>query len=184
MTHFFFREKKSVKNLCSTNPPKMTFPQTIVGLIQLYTWKTPAQHMPTKMIWTSSRLDTSRLWAQRVTGILTDFIWRVFPKLSKFEFITSICSSPVGSIFPQRHLAEINWNFGSKLFFCFCFKYYYSFYLHLLILVIKKMLLESLNIPLRDVLTQLLFLYLNFAFFFTILNMNMYPIITNINNSP
>ena len=36
----------------------------------------------------------------------------------------------------------------------------------------------------KGVSTQLLFRNPNFAFFFTILNMNMYPIITNINNSP
>ena len=42
-----------------------------------------------------------------VKGILTHFILRVLSKLSKFEFMVSICSSLLSSTFLHRNQAEI-----------------------------------------------------------------------------
>ena len=42
-----------------------------------------------------------------IKGILTDFIQRALSKFSKFEFLASICRSPLSSTFPRRNQAEI-----------------------------------------------------------------------------
>ena len=97
-----------------------------------------------------------------------------------------------GKFCPILALWQPFWIFGGhfelfcSLFLCYDIKFKYSW----LPTCANKAGSKNYNFKLvfhgalRGVWTQLLFRNPNFAFFFTILNINMYPIITNINNSP
>ena len=48
-------------------------------------------------------VNLSMTFTDGVKGILTDFIKRALSKFQKFEFIASVCSASLNSIFPQRN---------------------------------------------------------------------------------